>query len=173
MPKSEGHLKYPAVIGVVSDTHSKKLPSGMVRDFGDVDLIIHAGDFADAAVLDEMSKIKDVVAVCGNMDGASLCARLPKKRILACGPYHIGLTHGGGPPKTLLDKVRSTFQEDKVDVVIFGHSHHPMNEEIDGVLYFNPGSPTDEIFAPYRSYGILELSEAGIRGRIIEVRHEC
>ena len=172
MVEDKRGVDFYAKIGVVSDTHSKSLPLQMLRDFQEVDFIIHAGDFADMSVWEELSKIHKVEGVCGNMDGAVVCERLPQKQIIACGPYHIGLTHGGGSPKKLLEKVKKVFEKDRVDVIVFGHSHHPLNETIDGVLYFNPGSPTDEIFAPFRSYGILELSETGIQGRIIEVKDE-
>ena len=57
-----------------------------------------------------------------------------------------------------------------IDVVMFGHSHEPLNEKNGGVLYFNPGSPNDKVFAPYCSYGILDISEKGIIGKIIKVK---
>ena len=50
---------------------------------------------------------------------------------------------------------------EKPDIIVFGHSHLPMNEYIKGVLYFNPGSATDTVFAPYRSYGIIEIKKDG------------
>ena len=159
-------------IGVVSDTHSKVLPRQMLEDFRHVDLILHAGDFCELADWERFKKITQTEGVCGNMDGPGISRALPPKRILQLGKYRIGLTHGGGPPKHLLDKVRATFVHDKVDAVVFGHSHHAMNEKIEGVLYFNPGSPTDEIFTSQRSYGILELTDAGLEGRIIEVQDE-
>jgi predicted phosphodiesterase len=51
----------------------------------------------------------------------------------------------------------SEFKGDNVDCIVFGHSHRPMNEMVKKVLLFNPGSPTDKIFAPYNSYGVIEL----------------
>jgi len=158
-------------IGVVSDTHSKSLPEQMVRDFKDVDLILHAGDFCEREQYDRLSKINKVEGVCGNMDGPGIGAFLPAKKIITCGRYRIGLTHGEGAPKTLFEKIRTAFAGEKIDCVVFGHSHHPFNETIGGVLYFNPGSATDEIFAPYRSYGILELTDQGIQGRVVEVKN--
>jgi predicted phosphodiesterase len=44
-----------------------------------------------------------------------------------------------------------------------------MNEMRGSVLYFNPGSPNDAIFAPYQSYGILEINDR-IVGTIVKVR---
>ena len=63
--------------------------------------------------------------------------------------------------------VRKEFKQ--VDVIIFGHSHIPCNERIDGVLFFNPGSPTDKIFAPYNSYGMIEITGKNINARIIKI----
>jgi len=156
-------------IGVLSDTHDQKLPPEVLKDFKTVDFIIHAGDVCDFPVYDELKKLGEVHAVCGNMDSPQLCAKLPKKDIIKCGRFQVGLFHGEGPPQTILEKVREKFKKDKVDCVVFGHSHTPFNEKIDGVLYFNPGSPTDTIYAPYRSYGILEITEDGIVGRIIKI----
>jgi len=56
----------------------------------------------------------------------------------------------------------------KVDVLVFGHSHRPVNKKEGGVLLFNPGSPTDQFFAPYRSCGILEIGKE-VKGRIIRL----
>ena len=53
-------------------------------------------------------------------------------------------------------------------MLVFGHSHQPMNEIKDGILHFNPGSPTDKIFAPFNSYGILEINDK-INGKIIKI----
>lgn len=64
--------------------------------------------------------------------------------------------------------VAAKFKSDNVDVIVFGHSHLPLNEKRSGVLYFNPGSPTDDIFSPYNSYGIIEVSY-NISAKIIKV----
>lgn len=157
-------------IGVVSDTHSRELPKQMLEDFKAVDLIVHAGDFCSVDVLDQFKKLKkEIRAVYGNMDDGQVRGLLHRVEVFPCERYAIGLFHGSGPPRGLLDVVKKEFGDRKVDVVIFGHSHHPMNEVINGVLYFNPGSPNDEIFAPYCSYGIIELSDQ-IEGKIIKVR---
>jgi len=55
-----------------------------------------------------------------------------------------------------------------VDVIVFGHSHKPFNQIINGILMFNPGSPTDKIFTNTNSFGILELNKK-IRAEHIEI----
>ncbi|HTZ11350.1 MAG TPA: metallophosphoesterase family protein, partial [Candidatus Margulisiibacteriota bacterium] len=61
------------------------------------------------------------------------------------------------------------FKDERADVIIFGHSHSPLNEKIGNTLYFNPGSATDKIFAPYNSYGVIEVNESGIKAKIVRI----
>jgi putative phosphoesterase len=158
-------------IGIVSDTHSRPLPKQMIKDFQDVDFIIHAGDFCEVEDYEAIKKIKDLKAVYGNMDSLSMRKLLPRKQIFPCGKFSIGVFHGEGPAQGVLEKVRSQFEKDKVDVVVFGHSHKAVNERINGVLYFNPGSPNDDVCAPFCSYGILEISDKEVQGNIVKVKN--
>lgn len=48
---------------------------------------------------------------------------------------------------------------------MYGHSHIPVLKEIDGVIIFNPGSPTDKRRQQQFSYGILTVGER------IEAKH--
>jgi len=156
-------------IGIVSDTHSQKLPKQMLDDFRKVDFIIHAGDFCSADVLAQLQKLKEVKGVYGNMDEPEVRRLLPRRQIIDCGGFSVGIFHGEGAPKNLLEVVKNEFKDAKVDCVIFGHSHQMMNAVMDNVLYFNPGSPTDLVVAPFRSYGILEIGK-NITGTIIKVK---
>lgn len=156
-------------IGIVSDTHSNPIPKQVLTAFKKVDFIIHAGDFCDEETLEIFKKIKVVKGVWGNMDPPSLRKIFPAKQIVRCGKFKIGVYHGEGPGAKVLDRVKKEFKKDKVDAVIFGHSHEAVNETVDGVLYFNPGSPNDTISASCCSYGILEVAEQGIKGKIIKL----
>ena len=151
-------------IGVLSDTHmperAKQIPQKILDDFKSVDMVIHAGDLVDLDVLKQLRQVcPEVKAVFGNMDPAAVRAELPQKEIITVGKYRIGVMHGYGNPQALKDFMKKEFQDDNVDLIIFGHSHQPLAEEEDGILYFNPGSATDEMFAPYKSYGIIEINE--------------
>ena len=75
--------------------------------------------------------------------------------------------HGSGKPENLLDNLKKTF-DNSYDVVIFGHSHSSFCEKIGKTLYFNPGSPTDKIFATHNSYGVIEINET-IDAKIIRI----
>ncbi|MDP3730411.1 MAG: metallophosphoesterase family protein [Candidatus Omnitrophota bacterium] len=156
---------------VLSDTHipvaAQDLPEEIYKAIEGVDMIFHAGDLIDAGVLERLKSLKETKAVCGNMDSKELCAALNSKEIINIGKFKIGLTHGYGAPSEIMPTVRKEF--DKIDVLVFGHSHAAMNVKKDGVLYFNPGSPTDKIFASKNSYGILEVTDKYIEGKIVEI----
>ena len=156
-------------IGIVSDTHSLDLPEKMLQEFRKVDFIIHAGDFCTLKDVQKLEKIKKVKAVYGNRDEEAIRQIFPRKQILEIDAFHIGLFHGEGSPTMVLERVRAEFAKDKVDCIIFGHSHQPFNQMIDSVLYFNPGSPND-ICAACCSYGILEIAGKKIIGKLIKVK---
>lgn len=159
-------------IGVVSDTHltsPKDLPEELVNAFSDVDLILHAGDLVSLAILEEFKRIGPrVYAVYGNMDPVEVKRVLPEKEIVEIAESRIGLTHGRGAPSNLMEVVKEKFKDEQLDCIVYGHAHAPRNEIRRGLLYFNPGSPTDKFFAPYNSYGILEVDKK-IIGKIIRI----
>lgn len=149
---------------VLSDTHiperAKCLPDVVCEELKKVDLVIHAGDFADISVVEVLKKhCAQVKCICGNMDPVEIKKKFPEKDIFELNGFKIGLIHGYGPPNKLLDMVTQTFKKDKLDLVIFGHSHFPYNNKENGTIYFNPGSATDEIFAPYKSFGIIDIDK--------------
>lgn len=156
---------------VISDTHMPKsaedLPQAIYDRIKDVDMIIHAGDIAEKEILDKLEALRPTKAVCGNMDSMKLRSSLKEKEVIEVEGVKIGLVHGHGAPIHLMDTVKKEFKD--VDAVIFGHSHKAINEVRDGILYFNPGSPTDTVFAPYRSFGILEVNKGKIKGEIIRI----
>jgi putative phosphoesterase len=94
--------------------------------------------------------------------------QLPEKVVFTAGSHRIGLIHGYGAPLKLLELVGGIFKNDGVDIIIFGHAHSAVNEQKGGVLYFNPGSPTDKVYCPYNSYGIIEINDK-IEARIIKI----
>lgn len=160
-------------IGVISDTHipdrAKDIPEQILEDFKNVDMVIHAGDFVDLSVLDKLKTVcRDVRAVWGNMDQNEIRKKLPEKEIIKIANYKIGIIHGYGHPNNLIELTAGVFKDDGVNLIIFGHSHSPVNEKKGDILYFNPGSPTDKIFSPYNSYGIIEISDK-IEARIIKI----
>ena len=147
-------------VGVISDTHlptmGNGLPEGVLRAFQGVELILHAGDITDLAVLDELRAIAPVEAVAGNMDDPAYLG-LPYKKVLTLGRFRIGLIHGKFRIDVQKDLIRSEF--DSVDLIVYGHSHTPFWGKVGDMLFLNPGSPTDNRYAPYHSVAILDVGE--------------
>ena len=157
-------------IGVLSDTHSLNIPAPLIERFKSVDLIIHAGDICDLSTLRMLKKLAPTKAVQGNMDESGLKKRLPVKEIIVNGNVRIGVTHGHvGEAREALKNAMAAFKEDKMDVVIFGHSHQAIKEQIGDTLYFNPGSPNDVIKAKYFSYGLIHIAAGRIKAEIIKI----
>ena len=157
---------------VLADTHIPEraldLPKQIYDDLKDSDLILHAGDIISLEFLKKLEKFGKVQAVQGNMDEAALKDKLPLKEIIRVAKFTIGLTHGWGSPFGLLEQVHKEFLKEKPDVIIFGHSHKSLNIHKDGVLFFNPGSPTDKIFSDTNSYGIITIGES-IEAKIVKL----
>lgn len=161
-------------IGVIADTHiparASKLPDEVEDVLSKLDFIVHAGDFTTLEAFQKIEKLNKLVAVRGNMDTNEVRKKLPSKQVINVEGVRIGIIHGWGDPHTLPDKVLKEFQGENVRCIIFGHSHQAMNEERGGILLFNPGSPTDMIYARFRSYGILEVDKGGeVKGEIVRL----
>jgi len=149
-------------LGVLSDTHlhsAAELPRDILHALSQVDIIIHSGDFTSLGVLEGLRKIGEVTAVRGNMDADDIKSILPEKEILVVNNRRIGIIHGWGSPFGIEKRVREQF--DKVDIIVFGHSHQPKNEIVEGVLLFNAGEARN-------TFGLLEI-EDDLKGRIVPV----
>jgi len=152
-------------IGVVSDTHLTargNLPAQLLEGLQGVDLILHAGDWVALEVAWQLEAIAPVEGVYGNNDGWDIRDKFGKEKIIRAGGRAIGLIHGDGRLPTV-ETAWSAFRDRGVDVIIFGHSHAPHRELREGVLLFNPGSPTQKRWQPHHSYGILEFGPDGIK----------
>jgi putative phosphoesterase len=160
-------------IGVIADTHiSKKtetIPVEVLKAFETVDMVIHAGDLVSLDVLKQLKDIcPQVKAVYGNMDAREVRVALREKEIIKINNFKIGVTHGQGNPHQLIEFTSKLFKADNLDVIIFGHSHSALNLKAGNTLYFNPGSPTDKIFALYNSYGIITVDDT-VNGELIKI----
>jgi putative phosphoesterase len=150
-------------IGVLSDTHAhsiEDIPQKVVDFLGNVDLIVHAGDFTAREVLDGLRKLGKLKAVQGNMDSVAIKSELPIKEVIEVGGKRIGITHGSGGPWGIEQRVRKMFGQ--VDVIVYGHSHQSENRVIDGILFFNPGRASE-------SFGMLVVGQ-DVRGEIMTSR---
>jgi uncharacterized protein len=154
-------------IGVLSDTHltlgDPRLPVLLAHcqhHFAGTELILHAGDVVDPQLLPLLPQ--PLLAVRGNLDPAEL----PERRIVKVAGKRIGLIHGWGAKYDLEERVLRAFSGEQVDCIVYGHSHQPACHVVNGILLFNPGSPTDRRNAPFHSLGILTIGDR-IDGDII------
>lgn len=120
------------VVGLISDTHGL-LREEALRALEGSDLIIHAGDAGDPAILDRLRAIAPVVAVRGNIDKGAWAAALPMTAVAEAGSVVMYVIHN--IRELDLDAAAAGFQ-----IVISGHSHKPERTERCGVLFVNPGS---------------------------------
>lgn len=156
-------------IGVISDTHLRsgkvKLPQEVKKGLAGVDLILHAGDWMTLELLPVIERIAPVEGVAGNNDRQDIISRFGHAKVLELGAYRVGIVHGHQGHRHTPLNAAAAFSGQHVDAVVFGHSHIPFNQTLNGVLLFNPGSPTDKRRQPQYSYGILRLDER-IHGEI-------
>src|SRR5687768_298993 len=136
------------LIGVISDTHGLVRPQAIEALTG-VDMILHAGDIGDGAVLATLRDIAPVVAVRGNNDKGEWSNSLPDSEVVEIGPVSIYMMHN---LKEINISPVGAFQ-----VVVSGHSHKPVIEEKRGVLYVNPGSAGPRRFSLPISVAHLQI----------------
>jgi putative phosphoesterase len=148
---------------VLSDTHAprrwKGCPAEVARHLRQADLILHAGDVCTAAVLDELADYAPVHAVRGNNDGPDVAAwGAPDVAEFDLAGLGVAMLHDSGQAKGRLRRMRRRFPA--AGLVVFGHSHIPLDESGDGLRIFNPGSPTDRRRQPRGTLGLLRIEDA-------------
>jgi putative phosphoesterase len=158
---------------VLSDTHSprrwKSCPPRVAEHLRNADVILHAGDVCTADVLDELAQYAPVHVVMGNNDGPDVAAwGAPETWQFTLGGLDIAMIHDSGQAAGRTRRMRDLFPE--ADLVVFGHSHIPMDQTGDGVRIFNPGSPTDRRRQPHGTIGTLDIDDGELVGaRILDV----
>ncbi|RUS46210.1 metallophosphoesterase family protein [Cohnella sp. AR92] len=158
-------------LGIVSDTHmprmAKELPEPLVHAFRKVDAILHAGDWTDLRILEQLEKLAPVYGVAGNNDGTDIVKKFGYRKILQLGGVSIGLVHGHGDGGRTATETRAlrAFQNDPVDAIVYGHSHLPVLKRVNGLLVFNPGSPTDKRRLSQFSFGLMKIEEGRIQAK--------
>lgn len=143
-----------------SDSHGRiDSARKVIKDIGQVDLLLHAGDFySDALVLSEGSSLP-FKAVLGNCDGA---VEGPEEELFELSGHRFLMTHGHLNGINRLGSLLKKAREYGVEAVIFGHTHVPQIIKMDGILFFNPGSISRPRDQDRPSYGIIEVGADGI-----------
>ena len=156
-------------VGVVSDTHGLVRPEA-TKALAGVDVVLHAGDVGANEVLQELSTLAPVLAVRGNVDGG-WARLLPERRLLALGGASVLLLHDralAGRDPFEAEGRRRAAKGDRV--IVFGHSHQPLAETRDGILWFNPGSCGPRRFGLPVSIGRLTIDDGRVRHRLLPLR---
>lgn len=127
---------------------------GAIADvFANVDHIVHAGDIGGEHVLEALRALAPLTSVEGNNDGGATGEEVLRTKI---GTLRLLLTHILPRPHKLAPRVVDSLREEPADMVVFGHSHLPHNEVVNGVRYFNPASSGPRRFNFPVSVGLIE-----------------
>jgi uncharacterized protein len=158
---------------VLSDTHAprrwKSCPPAVAARLRGADLILHAGDVCTASVLDELADYAPVTAVVGNNDAPDVAAwGAAETAELTVEGLRVAMIHDSGPAPGRLARMRARFPD--AGLVVFGHSHIPMDGAAGGFRIFNPGSPTDRRRQPHGTLGVLRVADGTLlHAELIEV----
>ena len=153
----------------MSDTHVPKrardLTASLWEAVESADLVIHAGDWVDADLLDKLeARSRSLLACWGNNDGSDLRARLPEVARAEVGGVRVAVVHETGPAQGRERRCEDAYPD--TDLLCFGHSHIPWDSTTPaGLRLLNPGSPTDRRRQPNCTYVTFDLA-AGAVGKV-------
>ncbi|MBO0776393.1 MAG: metallophosphoesterase family protein [Actinobacteria bacterium] len=154
----------------LADTHAprrwKSCPPRVAEHLRAADLILHAGDVCTADVLDELAGYAPVQAVLGNNDGPDVAAwGAPGRLELQIAGLAVAMVHDAGPAAGRPARLRRRFPG--AALVVFGHSHVPLDHTEAGQRIFNPGSPTDRRRQPRGTIGLLDVADGRLAAAAI------
>lgn len=146
---------------IIADTHlstrARDLPARVWDEVDTVDVVIHAGDWMDPALLDTLEKRADRLIACwGNNDGPELRERLPEVARATLDGVRLAVTHEAGASAGREKRMAKAYPD--TDILVFGHSHIPWDTTAPrvtgagGLRLLNPGSPTDRRRQPHCTY---------------------
>ena len=157
-------------VAVLSDTHvrrggRKALPAAALDHLRGADAILHAGDVLEQWFLDELAELAPVHAVLGNNDAG---LDLPERLQLDLEGVRVGMVHDSGARAGREARLARWFPA--CDLVVFGHSHIPLDARGHGQRLLNPGSPTDKRTQPHHTLAVVDLGDGTIqKTRIVEL----
>lgn len=157
---------------VLADTHvargsSRRLPDAAYQLLAGADAIWHAGDVVIPELLDELAGFAPVEAVLGNNDH-ELFGVLPERVEATLDGVRVAMVHDSGATKGRERRMRRWFPD--ADLVIFGHSHQPLDTEgVDGQRLLNPGSPTERRRAPTHTMAVVTLDAGALTTELVQL----
>jgi putative phosphoesterase len=149
---------------LIADTHVPKrardLPARVWDEVAGADVVLHAGDWVEPELLDELeARATRLVACWGNNDGAELRRRLPERADVTLGGLRFTVVHETGAATGR--EARMANEYPGTDVLVFGHSHIPWDTTAStGLRLLNPGSPTDRRRQPFCTYMTATVERA-------------
>ncbi|WP_243231105.1 metallophosphoesterase [Microbacterium sp. CIAB417] len=157
---------------LLSDTHiparGRALPDAVRRLADEADLIVHAGDWVVASVLDDLAQHGEVVGVYGNNDGADLRARLPLVAHRRIEGARVSVVHETGDARSRERRMDAAYPG--TDLLVFGHSHIPWDTLTPGGMrLLNPGSPTDRRRQPHHTCMTVTIDDTDIQATLVEL----
>ena len=153
---------------LLADTHlpkrAKDLPQEVWRAVDMADLVLHAGDWVDVALLDALeSRARRLVGVAGNNDHGVLRDRLPELAEVEVEGVRFGVVHETGQARGREQRCEAAYPA--LDVLVFGHSHIPWDTTTPrGLRLLNPGSPTDRRRQPFCTYMTATVHDGVLQG---------
>ena len=147
---------------LLADTHlplrAKDLPDAVWAEVERVDVVVHAGDWVDVALLDRLeARSRSLLGCWGNNDGPELRARLPEVARATLEGVRVAVVHETGAKARREERMRATYPD--TDLLVFGHSHIPWDTTYSGLRLLNPGSPTDRRRQPHCTYMTARLAD--------------
>lgn len=159
-------------IVVLADTHvtrggSRRLPDRVYELLADADAVWHAGDVVVPELLDELAGFAPVTAVLGNNDH-ELLGILPERVEETVEGVRVAMVHDSGTTKGRERRLRRWFPD--ADLVIFGHSHQPVDAEgVDGQRMLNPGSATWKRRAQTHTCAVLTIDGRDVSAELVDL----
>ena len=157
---------------LLADTHvparARDLPEQVWQEVDAADVVVHAGDWVDVALLDRLEAAsRRLVAVVGNNDHGVLRERLPEVARAEAGGVTLAVVHETGGAAGREARCDADPRLAGADVLVFGHSHIPWDTVTPhGMRLLNPGSPTDRRRQPACTY----LTAVAVGGALTDVR---
>lgn len=161
----------PTRVAVIADTHltpssRRDLPAQVWDEIERADLVLHAGDVTTPELLARIGAMTPTVAVLGNNDVG--LDELPERWEGDVDGIRVAMVHDSGTTKGRANRMRRWFPD--ADLVVFGHSHAPVDEVgTDGQRLLNPGSPTQRRRQPVHTMAVVTLDAGSIATQLLEV----
>ena len=153
-------------IGIISDTHGLLRPQ-VFEVFEGVEHVLHAGDVGDPDILTELAAIAPVTAVWGNVDEWDIRDLVPEVARLELGGVRIAVVHGMQFGSPTPQKVAAAYPD--AGLVVFGHSHRPLIQQVGPTLAVNPGSAGPRRFKDPVTVALADIEDGKVQARLIDL----